>query len=118
MEMALVSPPLGWPGLGLKVSNWLGPPDIQSRMQALPWRRSSAGVGRHQIGPMQRARGQPGGRNAAQKIAPADDARAVHGDANAMVKFDGHGDTSDGLNSPEFSAGRVRNHLNSGEVAG
>ena len=40
--MALVVPPLAWPGLGLKVSNWLGPPCIQSRMQAFPWRRNSS----------------------------------------------------------------------------
>src|SRR5262245_53391881 len=31
-----VSPPLAWPGLGSKVSNWLGPPAIQRRMQAFP----------------------------------------------------------------------------------
>src|SRR5437762_1958222 len=41
--MVFVSPPLAWPGLGSKVSNWLGPPPIQSRMQALPdFRRAGA----------------------------------------------------------------------------
>ena len=34
-------PPLGLPGLGLERLNWLGPPCIQSRMQAMPcWHRS------------------------------------------------------------------------------
>src|SRR4051812_42551276 len=43
VEIALVSPPLAWPGFGLNVSNWLGPPCIQSKMHAMPrWRRSSA----------------------------------------------------------------------------
>ena len=40
VEMAFVSPPFSWLGLGLKVSNWLGPPAIQSTMQAIPSRRS------------------------------------------------------------------------------
>ena len=30
----VVAPPFAWPGLGLKVSNWLGPPCIQRRIQA------------------------------------------------------------------------------------
>src|SRR5436305_13504109 len=34
--MVLVSPPLACPGLGSNVSNWLGPPPIHNRMQALP----------------------------------------------------------------------------------
>src|SRR5262249_1419545 len=34
VSMALNCPPLGWPGFGSKVSVWLGPPLIQSRMQA------------------------------------------------------------------------------------
>ena len=34
--MALNSPPWAWPGLGSKVSIWLGPPVIQSRMHDLP----------------------------------------------------------------------------------
>lgn len=36
VPMALVSPPVVAPGLGLKVSNWLGPPAIQSSTQRLP----------------------------------------------------------------------------------
>ncbi len=36
VAIALVSPPLDWPGFGLNVSNWLGPPDIQSKMHFLP----------------------------------------------------------------------------------
>ena len=43
VEIAFVSPPFSWPGLGLNVSNWLGPPPIHSRMHAMPrLRRSSA----------------------------------------------------------------------------
>ncbi len=40
--MALVSPPLAVPGLGLKVSNWLGPPCIHNKMQAMPRLRNCA----------------------------------------------------------------------------
>ncbi len=35
VSIALNSPPLAWPGLGSKVSIWLGPPVIQSRMHDL-----------------------------------------------------------------------------------
>ena len=35
VPMALNSPPVGRPGLGSKVSMWLGPPAMYSRMQAL-----------------------------------------------------------------------------------
>src|SRR6187549_1650243 len=38
--IVLLSPPLAWPGLGSNVSNWLGPPPIHRRMQALPDLRS------------------------------------------------------------------------------
>src|SRR6185312_8071039 len=34
VSMPLMGPPLSVPGLGSKVSIWLGPPFIQSRMQA------------------------------------------------------------------------------------
>jgi hypothetical protein len=34
VEIALVGPCVSAPGLGSKVSNWLGPPAIHSRMQA------------------------------------------------------------------------------------
>ena len=40
--MALVSPPCSVPGLGSKVSSWLGPPAIQSRMHAICRLRRSA----------------------------------------------------------------------------
>ncbi len=40
--MALVSPPCSVPGLGSNVSSWLGPPAIQSRMQAICCLRRSA----------------------------------------------------------------------------
>ena len=40
--MALVSPPWSVPGLGSKVSSWLGPPPIQSKIQAIWFLRSSA----------------------------------------------------------------------------
>src|SRR5437762_13355322 len=36
VSIALNSPPVFVPGLGSNVSMWLGPPFIQSRMQALP----------------------------------------------------------------------------------
>ena len=42
VSIALVSPPFLWPGLGSNVSNWLGPPAIQSRMQAICRCRSSS----------------------------------------------------------------------------
>ena len=42
VSIALVSPPLSVPGLGSKVSSWLGPPAIQSRMQAICRFRSSS----------------------------------------------------------------------------
>ena len=42
VSMALVSPPCAVPGLGSKVSSWLGPPAIQSRMQAICRFRSSS----------------------------------------------------------------------------
>src|SRR3954452_2291748 len=42
--MVLVSPPLAWPGLGSNVSNWLGPPPIHSRMQALPDLRNAGAL--------------------------------------------------------------------------
>src|SRR5271157_2646016 len=35
VSMALVEPPCSVPGLGSKVSSWLGPPAIQSKMQAI-----------------------------------------------------------------------------------
>src|SRR4051794_23003324 len=35
VSIALNWPPLAWPGLGSKVSVWLGPPVIQSKMHAL-----------------------------------------------------------------------------------
>ena len=42
VAMALVSPPCSVPGLGSNVSSWLGPPAIQSRMQAICRLRRSA----------------------------------------------------------------------------
>ena len=42
VSMALVSPPVSVPGLGSQVSSWLGPPPIQSRMQAICRFRSSS----------------------------------------------------------------------------
>src|SRR5581483_6827163 len=41
VSMALASPPVGVPGLGSNVSNWLGPPCMNSRMQARPRLRNS-----------------------------------------------------------------------------
>jgi hypothetical protein len=38
----LVGPAVAWPGLGSKVSIWLGPPDIQSRMHDFRRRGSVA----------------------------------------------------------------------------
>ena len=43
-SIALVSPPLACPGLGEKVSNWLGPPRMYSRMHAMPRERSSSAL--------------------------------------------------------------------------
>jgi hypothetical protein len=40
--IALVGPPVAVPGLGSKVSNWLGPPFMNSRMQAMPRCRNSS----------------------------------------------------------------------------
>ena len=42
VEIAFVSPPFSWPGFGLNVSNWLGPPPIHSRMHAMPRLRMSS----------------------------------------------------------------------------
>src|SRR5262245_11487296 len=42
VPIALVGPWFSAPGLGSKVSNWLGPPAIQSKMQALCDSRNSS----------------------------------------------------------------------------
>ncbi len=42
VSIAWVGPPLSVPGLGSNVSNWLGAPRMNSRMQAMPRLRSSS----------------------------------------------------------------------------
>ena len=89
--MAFVSPPLAWPGLGLKVSNWLGPalhPEENARHAALP---QFGRLGCDQIGPVEHAPGQPGaqsrGGNALEKIAPAENAVAVDLYTHAVMQL-------------------------------
>ena len=91
VSIALVSPPLAWPGLGLKVSNWLGPPRIQSRMQAMPRLRSSSALHADQVGPVEAPAARLAAEMPREKVAPVNHAVAVHGHAGVMLVMDVHG---------------------------
>ncbi len=91
VEMALVSPPFSWPGLGLNVSNWLGPPPIHNRMQAMPrLRRSSAD---RQMASVQliTPAAAPLAAATTQKVAPMNDAVTVRPRVDVMLKCNSHG---------------------------
>ena len=77
-------------GLGLNVSNWLGPPPIQSRMQAMPrLRRSSAD---RQIASVQliMPAAAPVAAATRKKSRRCDDAVAIRAGVDVMFEFEVH----------------------------
>ena len=90
VEIAFVSPPFSWPGFGLNVSNWLGPPPIQSRMQAMPRLPQVLGRQADRVGPAHHAGRRAGRRRHPQEIAPMDDAIAIRPRVNVMFEFEVH----------------------------
>ena len=89
VSMALVAPPCSVPGLGSKVSSWLGPPAIQSRMQAICRFRSSSAcraIRSVKLTGTTPSRRQPG-RAPAQRpggTPPADHPLAVHANLHEL----------------------------------
>ena len=69
VSMALNSPPLAWPGLGSKVSIWLGPPVIQSRMHDFRRRGVRARVGGQGLDPAGGREADDAGRGQPQHLA-------------------------------------------------
>ena len=72
--MAEVCPPFSVPGLGSKVSNWLGPPCIHSRIIERPCFAELLGVHAHQLAKVERA-GRDGPRGDVLQKAAARDGR-------------------------------------------
>ena len=68
------------PGLGLNVSNWLGPPSIHNRIIDLPALAQLGRLGHQQIVPAQGQCSAAGGQSSAQKSASADNALGRNAD--------------------------------------
>ena len=84
--MALVSPPLAWPGLGENVSNWLGPPFIHSRMQRLAPPAQTRLLSGHQVSPTQCASCQTGRGYRSQELATIADVAAAKLDVGLTIE--------------------------------
>ena len=70
VSIALNGPPLAWPGLRSKVSIWLGPPVIQSRMHDFRRFGIVGRVGGQGLDPAGRRDADDAGRGQAEHLAP------------------------------------------------